>query len=294
MQTTFQAAKAVASVICTVAFVLPITASPSFAAEPGSEGTYKGTSAEEVAHRLANPNTSLATLQFALDYITYDGDLPDANDQDAWKLSFQPSIPYPIAKGTNFFLRPLIPFIIDQPVPDLDGFDDKKGHLGDIGFDAAIGKSFASGLVLIGGVAGTLPTATDDDLGLDQWLLGPEAFVGWKFNWGFLGVLANHQWDIAGEDDYDTSITAGQYFLTINLKNAWQIQAQPTWSYNHEADSDDKLTFPLGIGVAKTTIIGKTPWKFRVQYWNYIESPDTFGPEHQIRFEIVPVVPLPW
>lgn len=261
----------------------------------GSGEAHKETSAQEVADRLANPNTTLAQLFFILDYITYGGDLPDANDKDAWRLSFQPSIPYPIAKGTNFFLRPLIPFIIDQPVPaSAEGFNDKKVHLGDIGLDAAIGKSFASGLVLIGGVAGTLPTATDDDLGLDQWLLGPEAFFGWKFKWGFLGVLATHQWDIAGDDKPSTSITAGQYFFTFNLKNAWQIQAQPTWSYNHEADSDDKLTFPIGIGVAKTTIIGKTPWKFRLQYWNFIESPDAFGPEHQIRFEVAPVVPLPW
>ena len=100
--------------------------------------------------------------------------------------------------------------------------------LGDIGFDAAIGKSFPSGMQLIGGMVGTVPPATDDDLGLDQWLLGPEAFVGWKFQRGFLGALVSHQWDVACEDDYDTSITAGQYFYTVNLKDAWQIQAQPT------------------------------------------------------------------
>ena len=267
-----------------LAIVITLAASPACAEQ----------SAEEVARELANPNTSLGFLAFQLDYIAFDGDLPDANDQDAWRLNFQPSIPYPIAKGVNFFLRPLIPVILDQPVPVSDGFEDKGVDLGDISFDAAIGKSFSNGLQLIGGMVGTLPTATDDALGLDQYLLGPEFFVGWKFKWGFLGTLFSHQWDIAGEDDYDTSITAGQYFITINLKNAWQIQTQPTWSYNHEADSDDKWTFPLGVGVSKTVIFGKTPWKFSLQYWNYIESPDTFGPEHQIRFQVAPVVPLPW
>ena len=64
--------------------------------------------------------------------------------------------------------------------------------LGDIGFDAAIGKSFPSGMQLIGGMVVTVPPATDDDLGLDQWLLGPEAFVGWKFQRGFLGALVSH------------------------------------------------------------------------------------------------------
>jgi hypothetical protein len=37
---------------------------------------------------------------------------------------------------------------------------------------------------------------------------------------------------------------------------------QPTWSYKHEASSDDKLTLPLGIGVSKTIILGTTPLKF--------------------------------
>ena len=174
------------------------------------------------------------------------------------------------------------------------GFESKGVDLGNISFDAAIGKSFPSGLQLIGGLAGTLPTATDSNLNTKQLLLGPEFFAGWKFDWGFLGALVNHQWNVTGWDDSTTSITGGQYFYTINLKDAWQIQAQPTWSYNHEADSDNKFTFPLGIGVSKTIIVGKTPWKFSLQYWNYIESPDAFGPEHQIRFQIAPVVPLPW
>jgi len=262
--------------------------------QSGAEEAHKAKSAEEVAHELANPNTSLGFLAFQFDYINYDGDLPGASDQNAWKLSFQPSIPYPIAEGTNFFLRPLFPIILDQPVFQNGGFEDEGLNLGDISFDAAVGKTFSNGLVLIGGMAATLPTATEDALSINQYLLGPEFFVGRKFKWGFLGVLVNHQWDIAGEDSYSTSITGGQYFYTINLKNAWQIQAQPTWSYNHEAESGSKWTFPLGIGVSKTIVVGKTPLKFSLQYWNYIEAPDEFGPKHQIRFQIAPVVPLPW
>ena len=261
--------------------------------EPAKD-PHQSKSAEEIARELANPNTSLGFLAFQLDYLKYDGDLPDADEQDAWRFNFQPSFPYPIFGGMNFFLRPLIPVILDQPVFEDGGFKSKGVELGNIGFDAAIGKSFPSGLQLIGGIAGTLPTATDNALSTKQLLLGPEFFVGWKFHWGFLGALVNHQWDVTGWSDSKTSITGGQYFYTINLKNAWQIQAQPTWSYNHEAASGNKWSFPLGIGVSKTIIAGKTPWKFSLQYWNYIESPDAFGPEQQVRFQVAPVVPLPW
>jgi len=112
--------------------------------------------------------------------------------------------------------------------------------------------------------------------------------------WGVAGVLVTHQWDVAGEDDYSTSITGGQYFYTFNLDDGWQINGSPTFSYNHKADSDDALAFPLAAGLAKTVIIDGRPWKFSLQYWHYVQSPDLFGPDNQIRFTVSPVVKLPW
>lgn len=251
-------------------------------------------SAEEIAAELANPNTVLGTLNFNLDYISYEGSLPSADDQSALRMTFQPSLPYPLGNGVNFFLRPAIPLIIKQDVPVSGGYDEKGVDLGDIGFDAGIGKTYPSGLVLIGGVVGTIPTATDDAIGKDQWMLGPEGLIAVVKKWGAVGLLLTHQWDVAGEDSYDTNITAGQYFYTINLQDGWQIRSGPTFSYDHEAASGQRLTFPVGIGVNKTTIINGTPWKFGVEYWDYIETPDAFGPDWQVRFVVAPVVPLTW
>jgi hypothetical protein len=55
-------------------------------------------SAEEVAHELANPNTSLGFFALPIDYIRYDGDLDGADDEDGWRVSFQPSLPYPSSR----------------------------------------------------------------------------------------------------------------------------------------------------------------------------------------------------
>ena len=55
-----------------------------------------------------------------------------------------------------------------------------------------------------------------------------------------------------------------------------------------------KVTFPLGIGVSKTVVVGKMLLKCSVQYWNYVASPDTLGAEQQVQFQIAPVVPLLW
>lgn len=272
-----------------------VEASPKDVEPKGGAAT---PSAEEIAAELSNPNTPLGTLNTNFDYITYDGDLPGANDQSAFKITFQPSLPYPLGGGTNFFVRPAVPIIIDQPVPEPGGgFKSKGVELGDIGFDASLGFSFkneAGMNVVIAGMAGTLPTATDETLGLDQWLLGPELGFFMVRKWGVIGIIASHQWDVAGEDSFKTSITGGQYIYNFNLGGGWQLFSGPTWSYNHEADSDNAWTLPAGIGIARTAILKGRPWKFSVQYWNYIKSPDAFGPEHQVRFTVGPVVSLPW
>ena len=261
----------------------------------GSEGGLGSPTAAEVAAALSDPNTNMGSMNFQFDYISYGGDIPGAGSASATRVLFQPSLPYKLNETTNLFIRPAIPVIFSQDVPQQDGSFSSEGvDLGDIGFDFSVGKTLPGGIVLLGGVAGTLPTATNDSLGLDQWLFGPEAAVAMVRKWGVLGVLVSHQWDIAGEDDYDTSITGGQYFYAFNLKDGWQINAAPIFSYNHEASSGNKWSFPLGIGASKTSLFGGRPWKLGVQYWHYIKSPDNFGPDYQIRFSVSPVVKLPW
>ena len=253
-------------------------------------------SAQDIAAELSNPNTNLGTMNFQIDYIDFDGDLPKAGSQNATRITFQPSLPYKLNEKNNLFVRPAVPLIVKQDIPNSNGdYDTRKWELGDISFDAAVGTALPGGIVAIAGIVGTLPTATHDDLGRDQWLLGPEAALAIMRPWGVVGALVTHQWDVAGEDDFNTSITAGQYFYSINMGNGWQLFGAPTFSYNHEArNSDNKLTLPLAVGVSRTVFLSGRPWKFGAQYWHYLESPDDFGPDFQIRFTVSPVVALPW
>jgi len=263
---------------------------------PDDDGGLGAPSAQDIAAQLSNPNTTLGTMNTLFDYVAFDGDLPSASSQSAFRGTFQPSLPYPVSKTTNLFVRPAIPVIFSQDVPNMSGGFDSEGlDLGDISFDALLAKTLPSiGAVLGGGVVATLPTATEDALGLDQWLLGPEVIGAIVRKWGVLGLLVTHQWDVAGEDDFSTSITAGQYFYTFNLGNGWQFNGSPTFSYNHKANSDNAWTLPVAVGFAKTTLINGRPWKFGLQYWYYVKSPDVFGPDFQIRLSISPVVKLPW
>ncbi len=263
-------------------------------ARSNAQETAATRSAEEIAAELANPNTVLGTMNFNFDATWYDGDLPGAGDQSGTSLSFQPVLPYPIKSGVNFFLRPLIPLVFSRPVPSTDGFDDVGMDLGDITMDSAVGVTMDTGLVLVGGLVMSMPTATDDRISLDQWLLGPEGLVAFVKPWGALGLLVTQSWDIAGEDSYSTSLMAGQYFVVFNLGSGWQLRSSPPFSYNHKAASGQRWSFPIGGGVNRTAILGNTPWKFGIEYWKYVVAPDAFGADSQIRITVAPVVPLPW
>ena len=267
---------------------------PAENADEKQEEVSDGDKAEEAAKNLANPNASIGFLTFPTDVSFYRGDLPDANSQSAFKFNFQPSLPYKIGESMNLFVRPLIPIIINQPkYSDENGFEDLGPALGDISVDVALGKSFKGGYVaMIGGFV-SMPTA-GAGLGTNRWLVGPELVLGKVGGWGSAYVLLFQSFSASGNEDGNISVTGGQYFYTINLKKAWQIQGQPVFSYNGDAAEGSRWTFPLGSGISKTTMFGNLPIKFGVQYWYYVASPENFGKAHQIRFLITPVIPLPW
>lgn len=251
-------------------------------------------SADDIARELANPNATLGGLIFNFDQTWYDGELPDARDQRGTKLAFQPSLPYSVAEGVNVFLRPLVPVYFSQPVYGETGFEQKGFNLGDISTDAVLGKTWQSGLVTMVGVFASFPTATDDALSANQTILGPEAVVGYGGHWGFVGVLISQGWGLASDATQRASSMGGQYFLVLNLGKGWQFNSQPLFSYNWKASEGNRLTLPIPLGVKKTLTVGSTYVNLTLQYFYYAVAPDNFGPKHQIRFVVTPIVKLPW
>ena len=250
-------------------------------------------SADEVARELANPNGSLATLRFKNQFRWYKGDLPNADDQSNYTLLFQPVFPFlmkPPARGgkANFFVRPAIPIMFDQPVFDVRKADfDEVTAMGDIGFDVAYGVTEKNGLLWALGMVGTLPTATDNEVAGDQWRLGPEALLAKFEKWGLYGIFPSHQWNVAGSNDKSYSNTQIQLFYKYLPGGGWSIGSTPILNYNW--DTND-WTIPLQLIVSKTVMAGKTPVKLEVEVNYYVEQPDPFGPEWMVGFNIAPVV----
>ena len=132
----------------------------------------------------------------------------------------------------------------------------------------------------------TVPTATNH-LGKEQWLLGPEFLIGKLTEKYVVGIYPNHQWNIAGEDSFDTSITVIQAFATVLPGGGWALGSAPIMSYDWEAS---QWAIPLNFTVSKTLTWADKPYKldFTIDY--FVERSDAFGAELIIGFNIAPVV----
>ena len=257
-------------------------------------------SKEEIAKELANPNTVLTSLKLQTQYFSFDGDLPSADDQDMVKLFFQPTIPFPPENGKTLWVRPGVPYLIDQPVYDKDSRRvGSQSGLGDITLDVQYGTTLENGFLWSVGFSSIFPTASEEGLGSEVWALGPDFQLGRVTEKSVFGVFANHQWDIAGDgksspdlpylrrSDASVNLTAIQLFGVFVPGGGWSVGSMPIMTYNHESE---EWTIPLHFTAGKTFIIKGRPWKFSLDLNYYVESPDAIAPEWMVGFNVAPVV----
>lgn len=244
-------------------------------------------SADEIAKELSNPNSPLASLLFKQTYTSFDGSLPGASDQSSNVTLFQPVFPFPMGDtGTvNLFVRPALAYVWQQPVfNSVTGNFENKSGWADTGYDVALGKSYDNGLILIGGIQGTIPTNSDVSGG--QWRLGPELAVFKIGEGGFIGANPSHQWDIGG-DNYRYSNTGLELFAGLYLPDAWTISTDSKWSYDWV---NDQATMPINLTVRKVVKFGNLPVSFQAGVDYYAKSNDAFGQDWAISFSVTPVI----
>jgi len=272
---------------------LLIGLSSSSAAESGSQ------SKEEIAKELANPNTVLTSLKLQIQYFRFDGDLPAADNQDMVKLFFQPTLPFPLEDGKTLWVRPGVPFVIDQPIYDTDSRRlGSQSGLGDITLDVQYGTTLENGFLWSVGFSSIFPTASKEGLGSEVWTLGPGFQLGRVTEKSVFGVFANHQWDLAGDGksspelpylrrETGISLTAIQLFGVFVPGGGWSFGSMPIMTYNHESE---EWMVPLHLTVGRTVIINGRPWKFSLDLNYYVVRPDAIAPEWMVGFNVAPVV----
>jgi hypothetical protein len=256
----------------------------------------------EIGNRLANPLSDLWALSFSMNGPQFfDGNVNTGHPELGAAMLFQPVMPLPLyGEGEDrwkLITRPVIPFVFSTPIPD--GFNefDHKGGIGDIQLPLIVSPSerITGHFIFGAGPIFLLPSATSDDLGQQQWAMGPAVVLGYKTDKATFGVFPNYFWKIGEADQQQSTPNVSQmsllYFFNYKLPEAWQVGFNPTISYNHEAPSDNKWNVPVGLYIGKTVRLGRLPVLIKAGGEYSVVSEDLFGLRFQFRLQITPVIP---
>jgi hypothetical protein len=136
------------------------------------------------------------------------------------------------------------------------------------------------------------PTASEEILGDGKWSAGPSALYAYLGPKWKVGGLIQNYFDYAGPSDReDVALTNFQYLLYYSLNDTTSIGAAPNIIINWEADSDERYTVPIGLGINHTVQLGKVPVRLGVEFFYNVIRPDTVGADWNLRFYIIPAVP---
>jgi hypothetical protein len=233
--------------------------------------------ADALAKQLSNPIASLTSVPMQLNW---DIGLGADEEGERLTLNVQPVVPMDISEDWNLISRTIVPITSQW---DVVPGDDSQFGLGDTVQSLFFSPKAltASGWTWGAGPVFLLPTATDDFLGTEKWGAGPTAVALRQTSSGVTyGVLANHLWSFAGNDDrQDVNATYLQPFLAKSLGQG------RTLSFALESTKDwenDQWTVPLNMGYSKVSRIGKQMVSYQAGVRYYLDGPEN-GPKWGLR-----------
>jgi hypothetical protein len=241
------------------------------------ESTFAEEQDENMAKQSQNPVGDIISLPFVSRFDF------DAGPEDAFAYTMELKPVYPVTFGDiNLINRLIVPITYQEAKTKAQ--DDEFG-LSDTIYQAFFSPAKPGEIIWGAGPALIIPTHSNDSLGNDKWAAGPAVVILAKPGHWLYGVLAQHFWDFAGDDDAaDVDLTSIQVFINYNFPEFY-VTTSPTFNYNHEADSGDRWTVPLGGGVGKLVKFGKMPVDFKLTAYTNVEAPDS-APDWYTEFQV--------
>ena len=249
----------------------------------GEEEPTASDESADLAQKLQNPVAALISVLFQNNFEWGAG---QGSKGFRYLLNVQPVIPISVSENWNVISRTIVP-IIHQT--DTFGPTTQDG-IGDILQSLFLSPKAPGpgGIIWGAGPVFQFPSASDELLGMGKFGLGPTAVVlrqasGWTY-----GMLANHVWSVAGDDDrVHVSQTFLQPFLSYTTKTytTFGIQTESTYDW-----TGTKWTVPLIAPVSQLLKIAGQPISLQLASKWYAEGP-TGAPDWGIRFAVTLLFP---
>jgi hypothetical protein len=227
-----------------------------------------------LAKKLSNPVASIISVPFQ---FNYDQNIGPSEDGEKLTMNLQPVIPFSLNDSWNLISRTILPFNWqDEIVPG----ENSDIGIGDITQSLFFTPMHSDPIWAVGPVF-LIPTATDELMGGEKWGAGPTGIILKQVPYGknhiSFGMLANHIWDFAGEDDRaDVSRTFFQPFIACTTPTAWTYNLNLEGAYDWE---ENEASIPLDVSASKVLKIGGQPVSLQAGLGYWIDSPDESGPE---------------
>jgi hypothetical protein len=239
---------------------------------------------EALAKQAQNPISDLITVPIEENFSF--GGL-DGETQHVVNVS--PVYPFKLNEDLLLINRAIIPLAVYQP-SSVTGVGDEFG-IGDINFTPFISPLKSRGKYFWGvGPSLTIPTASDEVLGTEKWSLGPSLVVLMEQGPWVTGFLVSNSWSIGGKSNRDNvNAMLLQPWLYYNFPSGAYIFYEPVITVDWEADGDNGLTLPVGIGVGKIVQLGSQAINLQIAgFYNAQTAPGaanwTIRPQVQFLF----------
>ena len=223
----------------------------------------------DVQKQLANPVASLTILPIQ---VNYDARIGVDRDGHRITTNVQPVIPFKIDSDLTLVVRTILPVTYQNDI--FPGAGEQFG-LGDTLQSFFFVPKTVNGVTFGAGPVVMWRTGTDSLLSSGKWGAGPTAIVLKQTGPWTAGLLSNHVWSFAGEDDRSrVSNTFLQPFLSYAASGGW------TYTLNSETSYDwvgQHWSVPINAMISKLTKLGDQPVSIQagLRYW--AESPES-GP----------------
>lgn len=238
----------------------------------------------EIAKQLANPIANLISVPLQLNY---DENYGSEDEGSQWLLNIQPVIPFSISEDWNIITRTILPFLDKSDIPT-QGVG--ESGLGDIVASQFLSPSATTNGWTWGiGPVWLLPTASDEILGGEKWGLGPTGVALKQHGPWTYGILANHIWSFAGEDDRaDINSTYLQPFMSYvtHTHTTLALSTESTYDWEHE-----EWSVPVVLTLAQMLKLGQLPVQISLAARYWADSPENGPEDWGLRFQFTFVFP---